>query len=57
MKHPETCSYTIPKNPPNDKWGAEAKAWANIVLSMTKVCLGLKSKISELIRSEGRGCN
>jgi hypothetical protein len=26
MKHPERCSYTIPKNPPKDKWGTMAKA-------------------------------
>jgi len=40
MKHFKKCSYTIPKSPPKDKWGAMAKDWANIILSMTKVCLG-----------------
>jgi hypothetical protein len=26
MKHLKSCSYTIPKNPSKDKWGAVAKA-------------------------------
>jgi hypothetical protein len=25
MKHPERCSYTIPKSPFEDKWGAMVK--------------------------------
>ncbi len=28
MKHLERCSYTIPKNPHENKWGVVAKAWA-----------------------------
>jgi len=39
-KHLERYSYTIPKNPPQDQWGAVAKAWANKILTMTKMCLG-----------------
>jgi hypothetical protein len=38
MKHHEKCSYTILKSPPEDKWGVMAKAWANKILSMTKMC-------------------
>jgi len=39
VKHPERCSYTIPKNTFEDKWGRVAKAWANKVLSKTKKCV------------------
>jgi hypothetical protein len=39
MKHPERCSYTILESPPENKWGAMAKAWVNKILSMTKMCL------------------
>jgi hypothetical protein len=56
MKHPEICSYTIPKSPFNDKWGAKARAWTTIVLSRIKVCSGLKSKINGWTRFEGKGC-
>jgi hypothetical protein len=37
MKHLEKCSYTIPKNPPENKWGIVAKVWANTVLFKTKM--------------------
>jgi hypothetical protein len=40
MKHLERCSYTIPKSPPENQWGAMAKAWANKVRTNTKLCLG-----------------
>jgi len=39
VKHLERCSYTIPENPPKDKWGRVAKAWANKILSKTKKCV------------------
>jgi len=55
MKHLEICSYTIPKNPLDDKWGTKAQAWANIILSKTKMCSILKWKISEGTRFEGGG--
>ncbi len=41
MNHPKKCSYTIPESPPENKWGAVAKAWANIILFKTKVCSSL----------------
>jgi hypothetical protein len=40
MKHLKRCSYTILESPLENKWGAMVKAWANIVLYRTKVCLG-----------------
>jgi hypothetical protein len=40
MKHPERCSYTIPNIPPKDKCRTVVKAWANRILSKTKVCSG-----------------
>jgi hypothetical protein len=40
MKQPKRCSYTILENMPKDKCEAMAKAWANKVLSKTKLCLG-----------------
>jgi hypothetical protein len=40
LKHLEKWSYTIPESPPKDKQGTMAKAWANKILSRTKVCLG-----------------
>ncbi len=55
MKHPEKCSYTIPKNAQDDKWGAKAKAWVNKVIFRTKMCLGWKLKTGGRIRSEGGG--
>jgi hypothetical protein len=41
MNHPKRCSYTVPENPHEGKWGGMAKAWANIILSRTKVCSSL----------------
>ncbi len=41
MKHPERCSYTILENPLENKWGTMVKAHVNIILSRTKMCLGL----------------
>jgi hypothetical protein len=38
MKHPDRCSYTIPRNPLEDNWGTMVKAWANKVLFETKMC-------------------
>jgi hypothetical protein len=38
-KHFSRCSYTIPKNPPKDKWGTMAKAWENKILFKIKICL------------------
>jgi hypothetical protein len=40
VKHPERCSFIIPKSPFENKWGAVAKALANIVLFKTKMFLG-----------------
>jgi hypothetical protein len=37
MNHPKKCSYTILKSSPKNKWGVVVKAWANKVLSKTKV--------------------
>ncbi len=38
MKRPKRYSYTILDNPPEDKWGVIAKAWANKVVSRKKMC-------------------
>jgi hypothetical protein len=40
MKHLKIYSYTIPKNPPENKWGVVVKAWANKIPSRTKICSG-----------------
>jgi len=38
MNHPKKCSYTILESLPENKWGVVVKAWANKVLSKTKMC-------------------
>jgi hypothetical protein len=38
MNHSKRCSYTIPESPSKGKQGGMVKAWANKVLSKTKMC-------------------